>query len=617
MSPSRTKKKPPAPPRYDVVILGAGLAGLTLARHLLLDTERTILLVDRQAEPPGPRQKYGESTVQLAGHYYGKVLDLSEVLHRDHTIKYNLRFYWPSSGRDNRDLEDYGQCFIRQFSNVVSYQLDRNTFEEELMRLVRASPRLAFEGGISDLVVDLRESGEEGPHLVSYVAGGERRTVEAGWVVDATGRNRHLARRHELARRSPYRHGSYFFWVDGLLDVEKLTSRSRREVRLREDRSILGHVPFWLATNHFCGEGYWFWVIPLQGKTSLGLVFDHDCVPREEVDTLEKLIAWVCERHPCFAEDLPRRKVLHWAGLRDYSHGCSQTISAARWAMSGESGRFLDPLYSPGSDFIAIHNTLIVDAIEARPERLADKCRLAEQIMRACYESYVPGYSAYPTLGDQETFSLKYTWELAIYFGFLVFPFINDLFTDPRFGVGYLARYSRLGPLNLGVQDVLSGYYRWKKERGLAGGQPQPTHFDFLSVWALAQAEKTFYEVGVDATRAKRVLEQQFDNLEEMARWIAAHVASVVLDDERVLDDRAFIAGLDPQRLSFAPEEWARRWAEEGGQGGEPWPWRFCPRVMAPLRPAVDGLAGGMAAAGGEAAGMASTAAAPLAASGR
>jgi flavin-dependent dehydrogenase len=572
--------------RYDVVILGAGLAGLTLARHLLLATDETVLLLDRQVEPPGPRQKYGESTVQLAGYYYSKVLDLDEHLHREHVIKYNLRFYWPTPGRDNRDFEDYGQCFIRQFSNVVSHQLDRNRFEEELLRLNRASPRCRFQGGISDLVVDLAEVGEARPHRVAFLVAGERRTVEAEWVVDATGRNRHLARRRELARRAPIRHGATFFWVDGLLDIEKLTSRSNREVRLRPDRSLLGHIPFWLATNHFVGEGYWFWVIPLQGKTSLGLVFDHDSVPREEVDTVEKVIAWVCRRHPCFAHDLPRREVLFAAGLRDYSHGCSQTISAARWAMSGESGRFLDPLYSPGSDFIAIHNTLIVDAIRARPERLADKCRLAEQLMRACYESYVPGFGApYVTLGDQEAFTLKYTWELAIYFAFFVFPFINDLFTDPRFGVGYLARFSRLGPVNLGVQDVLTGYYRWKKERGLAGGMPQPTHFDFLAVHALAQAERTFYAVGVDVPEAKRVLERQLDNLEEMARWIAAHVASVVLDDERVLDDRGFVAGLDPRRLSFSPEEWARRWTAEGGRGGEPWAWRFCPRVLAPLRP--------------------------------
>jgi flavin-dependent dehydrogenase len=577
--------------KYDVVVLGAGLAGLTLARHLLLDTERTVLLVDRQEAPPGPRQKYGESTVQLAGHYYGKVLDLSEILHRDHVIKYNLRFYWPTPGRENRDFEDYGQCFIRQFSNVVSYQLDRNTFEEELMRLNAASSRFAFQGGISDLGVELREVGDEAPHRVSFLAGGERRTVEAGWVVDATGRNRHLARRRELTRRAPIRHGSTFFWVDGLLDVETLTSKSRQEVRLRTDRSTLGHVPFWLATNHFVGEGYWFWVIPLQGKTSLGVVFDHDCVDRAEVDTAEKLIAWICQRHPCLAHDLPRREVLYFAGLRDYAHGCSQTISAARWAMTGESGRFLDPLYSPGSDLIALHNTLIVDAIEARPERLADKCRLGEQIVRAIYESYVPGYGApYVTLGDQETFTMKYTWELAIYFGFLVFPFLNDLFTDPRFGVGYLARFSRLGPVNTGVQDVLTGYYRWKKQRGLAGGQPEPTHFDFLSVWALAQAEKTFYRIGVDATEAKRVLEQQLDHLDEMARWIAVHVASVVLGDERVLDDRDFIAALDPRKLTWAPEEWAALWAEVGGRGGEPWPWRFCPRVMAPLRPRLPAV---------------------------
>lgn len=576
--------------RYDVVILGAGLAGLTLSRHLLLDTDKTVLLVDRQEEPPGWRQKYGESTVQLAGHYYAKVLDLEEVLHRDHIIKYNLRFYWPAADREGRDFEDYGQCFIRQFSNVVSYQLDRNTFEEELLRLNRRSARFTFAGGISDPVVELRAAGEEGPHRVTLSVGGERREIAADWVVDATGRNRHLARRHDLARRSPFRHGAYFFWVEGLFDIEKLTSKSRREVRLRPDRDVLGHIPSWLATNHFCGEGYWFWVIPLQGKTSLGLVFDSDIVDRSEVDTLEKLIPWVCERHPCLAHDLPHRKVLYWAGLRDYAHGCSQTISAARWAMTGEAGRFLDPLYSPGSDFISIHNTLIVDAIGAKPERLADKCRLAEQIMRACYESYVPGYQAYATLGDQETFTLKYVWELAIYFAFLVFPFLNDLFTDPRFGVGYLARYSRLGPLNLGVQDVLMGYYRWKKERGLAGGQPGPTHFDFLSVYALAQAEKTFYRIGVDATEAKRVLEQQLDNFEEMARWIAAHVASVVLGDERALDDRAFVASLDPRRLRFEPEEWARRWAEVGGRGGEPWPWRFCPRVASSLRPREAGV---------------------------
>ena len=52
---------------YSVVILGGGLAGLALARHLLLDTDRTILMLEKRPTLPPPRQKVGESSVQLAG----------------------------------------------------------------------------------------------------------------------------------------------------------------------------------------------------------------------------------------------------------------------------------------------------------------------------------------------------------------------------------------------------------------------------------------------------------------------------------------------------------------------------------------------------------------------
>ena len=42
---------------YDVVIIGAGLAGLSLTRQLLLTSDKTILLVEKRAEIPHSDRK--------------------------------------------------------------------------------------------------------------------------------------------------------------------------------------------------------------------------------------------------------------------------------------------------------------------------------------------------------------------------------------------------------------------------------------------------------------------------------------------------------------------------------------------------------------------------------
>ena len=449
--------------RYDVVILGAGLAGLTLARHLLLDTDRRVLLLERRDAVPPPRQKVGESTVQLAGYYLSKVLDLEEYLFREHYMKYNLRFYWKSAGRDNSRFEDYGKGFIRPFSNVASYQLDRNRLEADLLRMCSADPRFTFQPSVRGLEVDLAE---DGPHRLRYRTPEGTVEIAADWFVDTTGRRRFTAKQAELERPNAIDHAAFFWWVDGLVDIDKLTDLSPREIRLKPERRATGHLPTWLATNHFMGEGLWFWVIPLQGKTSLGLVYDPRCVDHDEVFSVEKATAWVCREFPLFARDLPQREVLSFGGYRSFSHDCARTIDPARWALVGEAGRFSDPLYSPGSDLIAVHNTLIVDAVQtADDEELAAKCKLYEQLMRTVYGAYVPSYAtSYDALGDQETFCLKYGWELTIYFAAYVFPFINDLFTDRRFALAWLRQLSRLGPINETVQRVLSGYFQWKKE---------------------------------------------------------------------------------------------------------------------------------------------------------
>ncbi len=566
----------------DVLITGAGLAGLTLARQLLLERpEIRILMVDRGAEIPNPKQKVGEATVQVSGYYYSRVLELEEYLLQEHYLKYNLRFYWKSQ-RGGEVWEDLSQSYIRKVSNIATFQLDRNTFEAEVLRRNRECPSFELINPITGLDVDLAE---EGPHGFRFEVDGREIAGRAAWVVDASGRNRFLARKQKLERPSPIKHGASFLWVDGLLDPEKITNLDRKALRIRPERGTLGHFPTFLATNHYCGEGYWFWEIPLHGKTSLGLVYDSAVVSSKDVSTADKLIEWICREYPLYARDLPQRKVLHHSGFTSFALDSGQTISPSGWALCGEACRFTDPLYSPGGDLISIYNTLIADCILTRDrQELEAKVRFYEPLARAVYEAYVPSFAvSYCTLGDQECFSLRYVWELTVYFAYYVFPFINDLHVNRAFLPAFLRRFGLLGPINQGIHRLLAAYYRWKKEN-VALEAPEPVFFEFMEVGALASAELTFYKVGVGLDEARQVLDEQLENLRDLARWTAAHVAASVLDDPRAATNGAFIRGIDIDDLQFDPAAMAERLEAACRETSETYVWRFPVPCMARFR---------------------------------
>jgi len=583
----------------DVLIIGGGLAGLTLARQLLLRSDKRVLLVDRRALPP-TKQKVGEATVQMSGYYYARVLEMEEHLLCEHYMKYNLRFYWRHSAGGDR-YDDLDQSYIRNLSNIVTYQLDRNVFEAALLAANLQSPRFELHAPTADLEVTLAGGapgetaagaadggdggGEDGGgHRFRFRSGEQQIAGRATWVVDASGRGRFLARRRGLATPSPIRHGSTFCWVDGLVDIERLTDLDAPAVRKRRDRAALGHVPAFLATNHFCGEGYWFWTIPLHGKTSLGLVYDRSLVPRQEVANPQKMIDWVCRQYPMFARDLPRRKIVDWSGLTDFALDSVQTLSADRWAMCGEACRFSDPLYSPGGDLISTYNTLITDAILTDDRaRLAAKVRVYEELARAVYDAYLPSFAvSYEVLGDQETFTLRYVWELTVYFSFFVFPFINDLFTDRQFIPFFLRLFSRLGPTNRNLHHFLVGYYRWKKEWLEPVAKGKPRLFDFYEFTHLRAAAECFYQVGLAAEEARPVLAEQLENLEDLARFEVAHLSAVVTGDPRALSHE-FVTGIDLRRLVFDPAAMAARLAGID-PAAPPYAWRLPPAAMARFR---------------------------------
>jgi len=565
---------------YDVVIIGAGLAGLSLARQLLLNSDRlSILHLEKRVSLPQVGQKVGEATVQVSGYYFSKVLELEEYLLREHYLKYNLRFYWKTAGMDNSRFESYSQSYIRGLSNVPTYQLNRNEIERELLRRNQLDPHYRIDLHALNIDVSLSSNGD--PHRVSYSVNGETRTVTARWVVDAAGRAHVLQKKQGLERKNAIRHGSSFFWVEGLLNIEYLTDSTNKQVRLNPARRHLGHLPFWLATNHFCEEGLWFWTIPLQGITSLGLVYDNRLIKPEDVNDPKLVVQWVCEHFPLFARDLPKRKLLHWACYRDYSFDSAQTIDRNRWAMVGEAGRWTDPLYSPGGDVISVYNTVLTDAILTEDQaELDEKTVLYEQLERAVYAAYVPSFAvSYDCLGDQEAYSLKYIWELTIYFAFYVFPMINDLFTDKRFLVSFLQRFSRLGRVNASLQAFISAFYQWKKEH--KEPHRRPMFVDFYETGGLGVAEKTFYEIGVSTDEARTILDRQLQNTFDLARQTVAHIYASVVDDPSVFLNKSFIESLDLERLTFDPAQMRRHVAEHAGHRERyEWPMGWKPDAL-------------------------------------
>src|ERR687896_1259611 len=83
--------------RYDVAILGGGLAGLTLAIQLKRRRPDTSVAVLEKREGPAPLAafKVGESTVPSGAHYFAEVVGMKEHLQDQHLLKCGLRFFLP------------------------------------------------------------------------------------------------------------------------------------------------------------------------------------------------------------------------------------------------------------------------------------------------------------------------------------------------------------------------------------------------------------------------------------------------------------------------------------------------------------------------------------------
>jgi flavin-dependent dehydrogenase len=415
---------------YDVAILGGGLAGLTLGLQIKQARPQTTIFIAEKRPGPAPEAafKVGESTQNLACNYFGKVLGLEDHLKNDQIEKCGLRFWFPAG--DNSKLVDRIELGATAYTSVPSWQFDRGRFENYLADKNLEAGNDLFQGSFITNV----ELGD--PHRVTIVRGGpggQESTVQADWVVDATGRAFMLKKQLGLLEDNGHNVNSSWFRLAGGLDIEDFADPDDEEFFGRMSERGLRQF----STNHLCGKGYWMWMIPLSsGPISIGIVADPRFHPMDQMDTLDKAIDWIKEHEPQVGEVLESRRdrVEDFLKIEDFSYGCKQCFDGAvRWALVGEAGAFLDPFYSPGSDFIAVANTLTCDLVTRSldGDDVVERAKQHDDFYLSEYRAWLTQYEGqYVFWGNALVMALKVGINNFYYWGCVGLLFFHRKLTD-------------------------------------------------------------------------------------------------------------------------------------------------------------------------------------------
>ena len=521
----------------DVILMGGGLAGLTLSLQLKQRMpELTITVIERRQHPvPKAAHKVGESSVEIGAHYFEKVLGLKQHLDDDQLKKFGFRFFF-SDGR--RDLDNVTELGASKVLPTPSYQLDRGVFENKLAEIAQQKG-VVFVDGATVKTFDVTPGNTN--HALTYEKDKQAHTLQARWLVDASGRAGLLKRKLGLAELNDHDANAVWFRISGRIDVNDWSSN---EAWL--DRCMPRNR--WLSTNHLVGEGYWAWLIPLSsGSHSVGIVADAKLHPIEQINSFDKSMDWLKSHQPRLfdAIDSQRDKLQDFGFFKRFSYGCKKVFSGAdRWALTGEAGLFLDPFYSPGSDFIAISNTYItelieIDRAEGATSMMAD---IYEQIYFSLYENMLTLYTdQYKIFGDPEVLPVKVLWDYTYYWGIMCQLFFQNKLIDVSCMARMRDKLANIQEVNREMQLYLRAWNLVSAKRNL------PHMLDQANLPWFAQLNKELRDELTDAQFLHR-MDQQLLQLHELA-------AEIIVTSQRDypgLDVQSLRALIKPAMLTQA-----------------------------------------------------------------
>jgi flavin-dependent dehydrogenase len=530
--------------RYDVAILGGGLAGLTLALQLKHTRPETSIFIAEKRPGPAPEAafKVGESTQEIACNYFGEVLGLMEHMETQQVRKCGLRFWFPAG--DNSKLTERIERGPRADPPVPSWQFDRGRFENYLGERNHEAGVDLFSGSFITNV----EVGD--PHRVTIVRGGpggDESTVQATWLVDATGRSFMLKRKLGLLEANGHMVNSAWFRLAGGLDLEDFADPDDEEFFGRMSERGLRK----LSTNHLCGKGYWMWLIPLSsGPISIGIVADSSFHPLDQMDTLDKAIAWIRAYEPQVGAvlDARRDQVEDFLKVENFSYGCKQSFSGAeQWCLVGEAGPFLDPFYSPGSDYIAFSNTFTTDLITRglAGEDVTERAREHNDWFLNAYRTHLTEYEGQYVFWDNPmVMNVKISANNIYYWGCLGLLFFHRKLTDLELMAAVRPDVERMWSLTRRLEGMFREWHELESRewrRAMVPTQGFPAMFE----------RHTDMVAGFDDAQLKARIAANADLLEAYAVLAFARAARNLGDAAPGEEEK-----INPSAISLDPGRW-------------------------------------------------------------
>jgi flavin-dependent dehydrogenase len=343
----------------DVLVIGGGPAGSTIATLLARDGRRVTLL----EKDHHPRFHIGESLLPGNVELFEK-LGVRDQVDKIGMPKFGIEFVPPD--QDERSYVDF--CEGWDPSKGSAWQVRRSDLDELLFRHAARQGAVTLEGARVRQV----EFDDEGASVQATLDDGSQGRWRARFVVDASGRDTVLANKFKSKQKNPDHNSTALF------------GHFRRARRLEGKRE--GNISIcWF-------EHGWFWFIPLaDGSTSVGAVcWSYYLKARDKPlkDYFFDTIAMCPELHDRLKHATLIDDAVHATGNFAYA---STHATGERYLLLGDAFTFIDPMFSSGV-FLAMQSAfdgagLVATALD-RPTELPAARRAMEQRMRARPRDY-------------------------------------------------------------------------------------------------------------------------------------------------------------------------------------------------------------------------------------